>query len=150
MRNIYCSFISHHVIKMGIDFIFRQGVQCSRGFVQNHKGSILVQRSGQCDFLGLTSGHRNPALIKVLIQIGVETFGKQGEPFLKTCLLQALPGFVAIIISAGGHVFAQGKGQQLKVLEYHGKQGHIFVVIVLLNIDAVEQNFSFRGIVQAA
>ena len=137
MRNIHCRFASNHIVESSIDFIFCHGIQSGGRFIQDHKRGIFIERSGQCDFLCFSAGHGNTALIEVLIQIGIQSFGQLEKPLPKARLLQAPLGLAAVIVPTGCHIFPQRERKQLKILKYHGKQGHIFIIVILLNIDAV-------------
>ena len=44
-------FVSHQIVEMGINLIFRHGIESRGGFVQDDKRRITVQRTGQRDFL---------------------------------------------------------------------------------------------------
>ena len=53
-------FILDQIIEVGIYFRFRQRIQCRRGLIQNNKGGILIQSTGNGYLLSFTTGQVDP------------------------------------------------------------------------------------------
>ncbi len=120
-----------------VDLEFRHRVQGGGGFVQHQEGNVLVERPCYGDLLGFAAGDLHALLVKFLIQIGVEAMGKSGKPFSEFCLFQSRFDRRFVIAHIGRHALAQLKGEQVEILEHHGEQPQIFLIIVFPDIHAV-------------
>ena len=143
-------FIAGDVVELRVDLCFGDGIQGSRGFIQNNEGRILVECSCDGDLLGLAAGYFHALFHEFLIELGVQPIGKGFQSITETGIQQRLADTVFIVIHTTGHIGAQGLGDQLEVLEHHGEHIHVITVIVLANVDAVEEDLALLRIVQAA
>ena len=81
MADIDCGFSGNHFVEMRINFRFRNRIQCSGRFIQNHKRRVLVKRTGKCDFLRFAAGNFNSRRIKALIDTSFNPLRKCFDSF---------------------------------------------------------------------
>ena len=148
MTDINGSFIACYFIEFFIYFSFRNGIKSCSRFVQYNKRGILINSSCNSYFLSLSAGNDNSLFIKILVEISIQTFWHCGKPVVKTGFLQSAFYFFFVIIDFGGYIFPKSQGKEFEVLKYHGKNRHIFFVIIFSDIDSVKKNVSFCRIVK--
>ena len=148
MADVNRGLVSGNVTKLAVNLRLRHRVQGRCGLIQDDKGGVLVKGPGNGDFLSLAAGNIHAVFIQVLIQVGVQAEGFQ--PVAEARLHKALPGTVPVVAGAGGHILPQRHGKELEVLEHDGEDCHVVVVAVLADVDAVEQNLPFGGVVEPA
>ena len=130
-------FVPGNGVEAAVDLVFGHRVQGGGRLIQDQEGRILVQCSGQGDFLGFAAGDFDAAAVEVFVQVAVRPFRHGGQALLKARLVQRLRCFFSVVFRSGGYIFAQTEGKKPEILEHHGEDGHVFVVVVFLDIDAV-------------
>ena len=148
MTDINGSFIACYFIKFFIYFSFRNGIKSCSRFVQYNKRGILINSSCNSYFLSLSAGNDNSLFIEILVEISIQTFWHCGKAIVKSGFLQSTFYFFFVIIDFGGYIFSKSQGKEFEVLKYHGKNHHIFFVIIFSDIDSVKKNFPFCRIVK--
>ena len=121
MRDVDGGLFSHDPVKICIDIIFRQRIQRRGGLVQQNEGSILVDGSGDGDFLSLAAGDLQAAVIVILVQKGVDSLLQAGKPIPEACILQRPLYKLPVTALIYRHIFRQTEGEQRVVLEHYGK-----------------------------
>ena len=129
--------VAHDPVEVLVDLHLRHRIQGGGGLVQDHKGGVLVQGPGQGDLLGLAAGDLDPRLVELLVEGRFQALGEGRKAFPEPGQVQTGGGPAAVVPEGGGHVLAQGEGQQLEVLEHHREQGQVVPVVVLADVDAV-------------
>ena len=76
--------------------------------------------------------------------------GHFGKTLLKSGFFKGFCNQFSVIICSGCHILSKRQGKQFEILKNHGKDRHIFPVIVLSDIDSIEQNFPLCRIIQTA
>ncbi len=150
MGDIDGCLIAHHLIKTCIDTAFRFRVKGSGGLVHNHKRGILVNGSCNGNFLFLAAGKAYTVFLKFFSYRGGKAVFETCTAFSHTCSVQSIRCAAFIHCGTCRHIFAQGEGEYLKILEHYGKQSAVFFVIILSDIDLIDLNTAFRHIIQAA
>ena len=140
-----------HFIVLSVQVGFRDGVQGGCGFIQHHKGRVLVKRSGQHQPLGLAAGEHGGVLVYAPVQKGLVLLGQGFDFFGETCHGDAVPDPGQIYIAfrlrhVGGHC----DGHQVEILEHCGEHLIIISSVVLPDVLSVQEDSPGGGIQEAA
>ena len=137
MADVHGSLFPHDLIEPAVNLILRHGIQGGSGLIQDHKRCVLIKSPGQGHFLGFPSRNLYPVLVEIFVKIGTHALFKLLKPLPQAGLFQTGNRLFFIIGNTGSHILPQGKGKQLKILEYHGKNGLVFFIVILFDINAV-------------
>ena len=137
-------------VELLVNLRLGDGVKGSGGFVQNDEGRVLVKCPGNGDLLRLAAGNLHAVLGEVLVEHGVQPLGHGRQPVAEARVHESLCRPHPVVIGAARHIFSQRLGQELEVLEHHGENLHIVLIIILADVNAVQEDFSLLGVVQAA
>ena len=143
-------FVRCNLVEFCVNLGFGDGVQGCGGFIQNQEGSVLVEGAGDGDFLGLAARNLYPFRVKLLVQRRIQAVGQGVQPVAEGGFVQAVGGPGRVVLPCAGHILPQGEGQQLEILEHHREQSQVIPVVVFADVDAVQEDLAFGGVVEAA
>ena len=137
MGNVNGGFVPGDFIKLAVNLRLGNGVQGGGGFVQNDERGIFIQCPGNGDFLGFPAGNLHTIVGQILIKHRIQPLGQTLQTVPKPGIHQCLLRFLPVIVHAARHIAAQALAEQLEVLEHHGENGHVIIVAVLADVNAV-------------
>ncbi len=99
MRYIHRRLCSRKLIKVGINFIFRQRVKRRRRFVQHNERRFLINGSCDGNFLRFTAGNFDSLIVIIFVKICLQPFLHGRETRSEIRVFQAFSHQSAVIVS---------------------------------------------------
>ena len=150
MADVDCGLIANDAVEIGIDLGFGNGIERGSWFIEDNKRRVFIERTGKCDLLRFAAGDLHAVLFKITVKICFRSFFELIQTLTEIGFHQALSDLFFVIIGACRYVLTESESKKIEILEDNGENGVIFLVIILTDINAVEQDLSFRWIVKTA
>lgn len=131
MADIDCSLVPHDLIEFRVHFRLGNWIQGGGGLVQDDVGGVLVQRPRQSHLLLFPSGDLHAVILISGAQRRLQPPLHLGKLLFNAYFLQARPHLVGIVVLFGRDIFTQREVKGKVILEDHGEQPDILIVIVL-------------------
>lgn len=87
---------------------------------------------------------------RVFVEISFRAVFHFDKSVCESCFFKTVNDKLLIVINLAGYILTELQTKQFEVLEHNREDVHILSIIVLANINAVKQNFSLGGVIQAA
>ena len=137
-------------IKATVDFVLGNRVERGSRLVENDNGCILIKCPRKRELLRLAARDFNTVLIQILIKICIFLIRQAFCPVFNVCIFKAGIKPVAVKIGASANIVSERNGEYFEILKNNRIKIYDAVLCVVLNVNAVNQNFAVGHIVKAA